>query len=329
MAKISILGAGGWALGLATVLYDNGHEIRMWSALADEIEELKTKGTNERCLAGIKAPELSLFTCDIKECVEDAEIVIVAVASKYVRSTVQQLKGLLKENTIVVNVAKGIEDGTLYTMGQIIKEELPEVRECVLSGPSHAEEVARRLPTIVVVSGPDESTAKYLQDIFANERFKVYASPDMMGIEIGGSLKNVIALAAGIADGMGYGDNIKAALITRGIREISRLAVKMGARAETLYGLSGIGDLIVTCASMNSRNRRAGILIGQGKTVDEACREVNMVVEGVVSAQAALKLAQKYDVRMPIVEQVNKVLFENEDMHKALVALMVRDKKNE
>jgi len=196
---------------------------------------------------------------------------------------------------------------------------------CILSGPSHAEEVARKMPTLVTIASKNENTAKYLQTIFASNVFRVYTSDDVLGIEIGGSLKNVIALAAGMADGLGYGDNVKAALITRGIREMSRLAIQMGAKRETLYGLSGMGDLVVTCASMHSRNRRAGILIGQGKTMDEAIAEVNMVVEGIVSAKAALQLAQKHNVEMPIVTQVNKVLFENMPARDAVDNLMLRD----
>ena len=329
MNKITILGAGGWAIGIATVLSDNGHSVTMWSAVESEIEELKNKGTNERCLPNVVISKSIKLTCDLKEAICDAEIIVLAVASKFIRATAHRLQGILKPGTIVVNVAKGIEEKTCFTMGEIIKEELPSAKVCVLSGPSHAEEVARRLPTTVVVSGPDEETFKFLQDVFASEVFRVYGSKDMLGIEIGGSLKNVIALAAGIADGLGYGDNIKAALITRGIREISRLAVKMGAKEATLYGLSGIGDLIVTCASMHSRNRRAGILIGKGKSCDEACKEVNQVVEGVISARAALELANKYDVSLPIVEQVNKVLFENLDPKEAVKELMLRDKKNE
>lgn len=329
MEKIAVLGAGGWAIGIATVLNDNGYDVMMWSALEEEIRLLRENNENPNVLPGVKISERIKLTTDINEAVCGAKIVILAVASKFIRQTAKRLKGILKPGTIVVNVAKGIEEGTSFTMGQIIEEELPDAKVCVLSGPSHAEEVARKMPTTVVVSGPDEATAKYLQDVFASKVFRVYASPDMLGIEIGGSLKNVIALAAGIADGIGYGDNIKAALITRGIREIARLAEAMGARAETLYGLSGIGDLIVTCASMHSRNRRAGILIGQGKSVDEACAEVHMVVEGVVSAKAALELAQKYNVIMPIVEQVNHVLFDGADPVESVKVLMMRDKKNE
>lgn len=327
--KITILGAGGWAIGLATVLSDNGHDITMWSAVDDEIEELSLKRTNERCLPGIVIPETIKLTEDISIAVDGADIIILAVASKFIRSTAARLKGIIKDNTIVVNVAKGIEEGTCYTMGEIISEELPGARVCVLSGPSHAEEVARRMPTTVVVSGPDEETFKFLQEVFSSKVFRVYGSRDMLGMEIGGSLKNIIALAAGILDGIGYGDNIKAALITRGIKEIAALAVAMGAREKTLYGLSGIGDLIVTCASMNSRNRRAGILIGQGKSMEEACREVNQVVEGVVSAKAALELSEKYGVTLPIVEQVNKVLFDGMDPSEALTQLMLRETKNE
>ncbi len=329
MEKIAVLGAGSWAIGIATVLSDNGYDVMMWSALEEEIRLLRENKENPNVLPGVKISDKIKLTTDIKEAVSGAKIVVLAVASKFIRQTAKRLKGLLNPGTIVVNVAKGIEEGTTYTMGQIIEEELPESKVCVLSGPSHAEEVARKMPTTVVVSGPDEATAKYLQDVFASKVFRVYASRDMLGIEIGGSLKNVIALAAGIADGIGYGDNIKAALITRGIREIARLAEAMGARAETLYGLSGIGDLIVTCASMHSRNRRAGILIGQGKSVDDACSEVHMVVEGVVSAKSALELARKYNVTMPIVEEVNHVLFDGADPVESVKVLMMRDKKNE
>lgn len=329
MEKIAVLGAGSWAIGIATVLSDNGYDVIMWSALEEEIRLLRENKENPNVLPGVKISDKIKLTKDIKEAVSGAKIVVLAVASKFIRQTAKRLKGLLTPGTIVVNVAKGIEEGTTYTMGQIIEEELPEAKVCVLSGPSHAEEVARKMPTTVVVSGPDEATAKYLQDVFASKVFRVYASRDMLGIEIGGSLKNVIALAAGIADGIGYGDNIKAALITRGIREIARLAEAMGARAETLYGLSGIGDLIVTCASMHSRNRRAGILIGQGKSVDDACSEVHMVVEGVVSAKSALELARKYNVTMPIVEEVNHVLFDGADPVESVKVLMMRDKKNE
>jgi len=228
-----------------------------------------------------------------------------------------------------VDVAKGIEEDTLMTLSQQIEEEIPQADVAVLSGPSHAEEVGRGLPTTVCIGAHTEATAKYLQQLFMNEVFRVYISPDILGIELGGSLKNVIALAAGVADGMGYGDNTKAALITRGIAEISRLGVKMGGAAETFGGLAGIGDLIVTCASVHSRNRKAGYLMGQGKTMKEAMDEVKMVVEGVYSAKAAAKLGKKYNVSLPIIEEVNKVLFEDKSPKEAVNELMLRVGKAE
>lgn len=233
------------------------------------------------------------------------------------------------EGQIIVDVAKGIEESTLMTLSQQIEEEIPKAQVAVLSGPSHAEEVGRGLPTIVVIGARKKEIAEYLQEMFMNEVFRVYISPDMRGMELGGSLKNVIALAAGIADGLGYGDNTKAALITRGIAEIARLGVKMGGAVESFTGLTGIGDLIVTCASVHSRNRKAGYLIGQGRTMQEAMDEVKMVVEGVYSAKAAMGLAKKYDVQLPIIEQVNAVLFEGQLADEAVKNLMLRDKKIE
>ena len=234
---------------------------------------------------------------------------------------------MAEKNQKFLNVSKGIEENTLMTLAEIIEEELPGTDVSVLSGPSHAEEVGRGIPTTVVVGSSSRNTAMYIQELFMNEEFRVYTSPDRKGMELGGALKNVIALAAGIADGAGYGDNTKAALITRGITEITRLGVKMGGNPSTFHGLSGIGDLIVTCASMHSRNRRAGILIGQGKTMEEAMTEVNAVVEGVYSAKAALALAEKYNVSMPIVEQVNEVLFKGKNVKLALKDLMSREKR--
>ena len=235
----------------------------------------------------------------------------------------------MTEGQLLVDVSKGIEETTLMTMTDQIEEEIPQAKVAVLSGPSHAEEVSRGLPTTVVAGAKDRETAEYIQHIFMSEVFRVYTSPDMLGIELGGSLKNVIALAAGIADGLGYGDNTKAALITRGIAEIARLGVKMGGKVETFSGLTGIGDLIVTCASVHSRNRKAGYLMGQGRTMEEAMKEVNMVVEGVYSAKAAKALAEKYQVSMPIVEEVNHVLFENKQPEDAVRDLMLRDGKIE
>ena len=329
MARIGILGAGSWGTALAILLNDNGHDVTVWSIHEKEVEMLNTTRRHESKLPGVEIPEGILFTTDMKETMSDKDVCVLAVPSPFIRSTCQKMKSYVRAGQIIVNVAKGIEESTLYTLTDIIEEEMPYADACVLSGPSHAEEVSRRLPTTCVVSARTRKTAEYLQSVFVSPVFRVYISPDMLGIELGGALKNVIALAAGTADGLGYGDNTKAALITRGIAEIARLGIKMGGRPETFYGLTGIGDLIVTCASVHSRNRKAGYLMGKGYTMQEAMDEVQMVVEGVYSAKAALTLAQKYQVEMPIVEQVNKVLFENKNAEEAVKELMIRDKKME
>ena len=329
MAKVGVIGAGSWGTALAILLHDNGHDVTVWSIHEEEVETLNTTRRHERKLPGVEIPEGIVFTTDMKETMSDKDVCVLAVPSPFIRSTCQKMKQYVRAGQIIVNVAKGIEENTLYTLTDIIEEELPYADACVLSGPSHAEEVSRRLPTTCVVSSRTRKTAEYLRSVFVSPVFRVYISPDMLGIELGGALKNVIALAAGTADGLGYGDNTKAALITRGIAEIARLGIKMGGKPETFYGLTGIGDLIVTCASMHSRNRKAGYLMGQGYTMEEAMKEVQMVVEGVYSAKAALELSRKYQVEMPIVEQVNKVLFENKNAEEAVKELMLRDKKIE
>ena len=295
MAKTGVIGAGSWGIALAKLLHDNGHEVTVWSILPDEIEMLKKNHEHLDKLPGVKLPEDMEFTTDLKEAAEGKDVLVLAVPSPFIRNTAHSLKEAVADNQIIVNVAKGIEEATLMTLSQVIEEEVPQARVAVLSGPSHAEEVGRGLPTTIVVGSKDKETAEYLQNIFMNQVFRVYISPDVCGIELGAALKNVVALAAGIADGLGYGDNTKAALITRGIAEIARLGVAMGGKPETFSGLSGIGDLIVTCASKHSRNRKAGVLMGQGKTMEEAMAEVKMVVEGVYSAKAAMALAKKYE----------------------------------
>lgn len=331
MAKISVIGSGGWGIALTILLHKNGHDLTIWSFDKKEAGELKITRQNKTKLPNILLPEDVKVTNDLREAVDDKDILILAVPSKAIRSVSKSLKNIIKDNQIVVNVAKGLEEDTLETMTDIIEEELKDKnpKVAVLSGPSHAEEVGRGIPTTCVVSAHNKELTLYLQNIFMNPSFRVYTSPDMLGVEIGGALKNVIALAAGIADGLNYGDNTKAALITRGIKEISSLGVAMGGEQSTFYGLTGLGDLIVTCASMHSRNRRAGILLGQGKTLDEAIKEVNMVVEGVYSAKSALMAAKKYNVEIPIIEQVNAVLFENKNAAEAVNELMIRDKKLE
>lgn len=329
MAKVGILGAGSWGTALALLLYKNGHDVTMWSIDKSEVEMLQKEREHKKKLPGVKLPEEMTITNQLEEGMNEKDFLVLAVPSIYTRSTAKSMKPYIRPGQIIVNVAKGIEEGTLKTLSEQIEEELPEADVAVLSGPSHAEEVGRGLPTTCVVGAKTKETAVYLQKAFMSDVFRVYISPDILGIEIGGSLKNVIALAAGIADGLGYGDNTKAALITRGIAEITRLGVKMGGKAESFSGLTGIGDLIVTCASVHSRNRKAGYLMGQGKTMQEAMEEVQMVVEGVYSTKAAVELAKKYDVSMPIIEQVNRILFENKKPADAVRELMLREGKAE
>lgn len=329
MANIGIIGAGSWGIALSVLLHNNGHEITVWSILEDEITMLNTEREHKDKLPGVKLPEDMIFTTDLKAAIEGKDILVLAVPSPFTRSTSHNMKKYVSEGQIIVNVAKGIEEKSLMTLSQIIEEEIEQADVAVLSGPSHAEEVGRGIPTTIVVGAKSKKTAEFIQNVFMSDVFRVYISPDVLGIELGAALKNVVALAAGIADGLGYGDNTKAALITRGITEIARLGTAMGGKFETFCGLSGIGDLIVTCASMHSRNRRAGILIGQGRTMEEAMAEVKMVVEGVYSAKAAMGLAKKYEVELPIIEQVNEVLFNHKPAAEAVKDLMIRDKKLE
>ena len=329
MAKAGVLGAGSWGTALSVLLSDNGHQVTMWSIDENEVKMLNEKREHETKLPGVKLPDQLQITGDLEDTVQGKDFLVLAVPSPFTRSTAAKMSPYVTEGQIIVDVAKGIEESTLMTLSQQIRQEIPQADVAVLSGPSHAEEVGRRLPTTCVIGAATRKTAEYLQSMFISKVFRVYTSPDILGIELGGSLKNVIALAAGIADGLGYGDNTKAALITRGIAEIARLGVKMGGKIESFTGLTGISDLIVTCASVHSRNRKAGYLIGQGKSVQEAMDEVKMVVEGVYSAKAAAKLAEKYQVSMPIVEEVNKVLFEGKAPAEAVDDLMMRESRSE
>ena len=328
MERIGIIGSGTWGTAIAVLLHNNGHQDTLWSAIPEEIEEIGRTHRHKN-LPEVTLPEDITYTADLEEAMRDKRILVMAVPSVFVRSTARRMKPLCKDGQIVVDLAKGIEENSLKTMSEIIKEEIPQCEAAVLSGPSHAEEVSRGIPTTCVAGSRKRQVAEEIQSIFMSPFFRVYTSPDVRGIEVGAALKNVIALAAGIADGLGYGDNTKAALITRGIAEIARLGTAMGGKPQTFAGLSGIGDLIVTCASMHSRNRRAGILIGKGYTMDEAMKEVQMVVEGVYSAKAALALAKKYYLELPIVEQVNEVLFDNKPASEAVGDLMLRDPRIE
>ncbi len=329
MADVSVIGAGSWGTALCVALSENGHNVTLWSISQDEIDMLEKEHEQKEKLPGVKLSDGMIYTTDLKAACHKKDLLVLAVPSVYTRSTAALMSPLVEKDQIIVNVAKGIEENTLMTLSDIIEQEIPQAKVAVMSGPSHAEEVGRKIPTTCVVGAKKKETAEFVQNIFMSRYFRVYISPDVLGIELGGALKNVVALAAGMADGLGYGDNTKAALITRGITEISRLGVKMGCSPKTFAGLTGIGDLVVTCASVHSRNRKAGMLMGQGLDMESAMKEVNMVVEGVYSAKAALALAKKYDVEVPIIEQVNSILFNGSSVKDAVGELMNREKKEE
>ena len=326
--KIAILGIGTWGSALAITLRKNNHSLSLWTYSKEEEAELK-KTQEPKNLPVTSFAEDIEITSSLERALKDKEMVIFAVPSLFTRSVGEQVKDYIQKDQILLTVSKGIEEKTLLTMSQILEEIFPENPVAVLSGPSHAEEVSRFLPTTIVCAAAEESCAKTIQKTFQSDSFRVYINKDVLGVEIGAALKNVIALAAGIADGLGYGDNTKAALITRGIAEIARLGQAMGGHLETFAGLSGIGDLIVTCASKHSRNRKAGFLIGEGLSYEEAMKEVGQVVEGVYAAKAALALGAKYGVDLPIVHEVNRVLFEGKNPKQAVMDLMLRDSRAE
>ena len=328
MADICVLGSGGWGTAIAILLNNNGHKVTLWSYLKTESDDLKKFRENKPFLPGVSIPEGITFDSDL-ECCRNKDLIVIATPSHGIRSVASKIKDFLLTGQVVLNISKGIEEGTYLTISQVLKEELPQCKIAVMSGPSHAEEVSRNIPTTNVVASDSLDTSAYIQEIFMSDTFRVYTSSDIIGVELGGSLKNVIALCCGILDGLGCGDNTKAALMTRGLVEMTRLGVAMGAKAETFSGLSGIGGLIVTCTSMHSRNRRAGILIGKGMTAEEAQKEVNMVVEGVRSCKAAKELADKKSVEMPIISEAYDVLFNGKKASDAISSLMRRDKKHE
>ena len=327
MANFFVLGAGGWGLGLALASHRAGHTVTVWSCFEKEIEELTTKRENVRLLPGVKIPEDIAFTTELSE-IAKAQRVIVAVPSIYLRNTVEQTVPYVKKETIVIDASKGIEDKTGLRMSQIIEELLPNNPSVALSGPTHAEEVGRGLPTSIVSSSRNLDAARTVQDELMQPSLRVYVNPDIVGVELGGALKNVIALAAGICDGMHAGDNCKAALMTRGLAEMARLGEALGASRETFFGLTGVGDMIVTCNSAFSRNHRAGVHIGKGLTPKQAVELVG-TVEGFYAVQSAYSLAKKHNVEMPIVEQCYAVCYENKDPRTAVEALMGRGKRQE
>lgn len=330
MAKIGIVGAGSWGIALAQHLAEKKeHDVMVWSCIGAEIDMLVEKHEHVDKLPGVKLSDRIDYTKELKESIDGMDLVVLAVPSVFTRSTAKQMKDFVADGQIILSVGKGIEEDSLMILTDVIKDEIPQCETAVLCGPSHAEEVGRGLPTTIVAGSVKKEVAEKVQEMFHTETLRVYISPDVLGMELGGALKNVIALAAGISDGLGFGDNTKAGLITRGIAEIARLGTAMGGKAETFYGLTGIGDLIVTCDSMHSRNRKAGFLMGQGKTMQEAMDEVKMVVEGVYSAKAAKALADKYQVEMPLVECVNSVLFGGKTAKEAADALARRDMKQE
>ncbi|MBQ9608743.1 MAG: NAD(P)-dependent glycerol-3-phosphate dehydrogenase [Lachnospiraceae bacterium] len=327
--NVSILGAGSWGTAISVLLSGNGHDVMIWSVDKDEIKMLDEEREHKTKLPGVKISEDIKLTNDAKEAVDFAELIVMVVPSPFVRSTAKTIAPYVREGQLIVNASKGIEESTLMVLTDVILDEIPKAKVAVISGPSHAEEVGKKMPTTVVAGAENKEDALLIQDVFMSDYFRVYTSPDVLGIELGGSLKNVIALAAGIADGLGYGDNAKAAIITRGIAEIKKLGVAMGGEAETFGGLSGIGDLIVTCSSIHSRNRMAGYYMGQGMSYKEAMDKVKMVVEGVYSAKAALALSEKYNIDMPIVKMINNMLFGELKAEDAGKLLLTRNRTSE
>ncbi len=327
--KIAVIGSGGWGTAVSLLLAGKGYDVYLWSWIQEETDRLNRDRENREFLPGVTFPKNIICSHDMRECVNDAKLIVTAVPSPATRTTAKQLSQFVTNGQKLVNISKGLEEKTLMRLSEVYAQEIPQARIAVMSGPSHAEEVSRKLPTTNVVASNDKKLAAEIQSIFMDETFRVYTDTDVIGLELGGSLKNVIALCAGISDGLGYGDNTKAALITRGLAEISRLGIAMGAEEKTFMGLSGMGDLIVTCTSMHSRNRRAGILLGKGKSLRETLDEVHMVVEGVNTAAAAYELSRKYNVEMPIVEEANNILYNCASAREAVGRLMTREKKGE
>lgn len=328
MKKISVIGSGSWGTALAILLSKNGHNTVLWARSKEKAEKISESRENKEYLPGITLPDNIKVTYKDSDVLK-SDMIILAVPSKAVRKTAERFISYFSKNQIIVNVAKGIEENSLLRLSQVIKEVVPFCRVGVLSGPSHAEEIGKGMAAAVVAASENIKDAEEIQKTFMSPFFRVYTNTDIIGVEIGGALKNLIALAAGISDGLGFGDNSKAALMTRGVAEISRLGVAMGGNEETFSGLSGIGDLIVTCTSKHSRNRMAGIMLGKGMTLDETLKEVHMVVEGVNTAKAAYDLSVKYNVNMPITKEIYNVLFFGQDAKKAVVNLMTRDKTTE
>lgn len=329
MEKICIIGAGSWGSALAISLGKKGHDVCLWMRDVDQCANMVKSKENTKYLAGVIFPQNVQFITNIEMALKGAAVIVLSISSQAIRQTLRNCKPYITEDQIIVNVSKGLEKNTNMTISSVVKEECPNNKFVVLSGPSHAEEVCKDMPTTVVASSRCLQSAEFIQDVFITPKFRVYTNPDIIGVELGGALKNIVAFGAGVCDGLGYGDNTKAALMTRGIREITRLGVAMGSRASTFSGLSGIGDLIVTCTSEHSRNRRAGIMIGQGKSLEDTLKEVKMVVEGITATQVAFELSKQYNVDMPITREIYEVLYANKDVKEAVIELMLRSKTHE
>ncbi len=327
--KIAVIGAGSWGTALSVSLSGNGHTVKIWDVDQQHLKELEMNRENKRYLPEVGLPDLLQVSYTVEEAVEGADVVLFSAPAQHFRSALDGALPYLKPDMVLVNVAKGIEQKSLKRLSEIAFEKLPKAKYVVLSGPSHAEEVGRGMPTTLVSASEEQELAEYIQDVFMSDQLRIYTNSDVTGVELGGALKNIIALGAGISDGMGYGDNAKAALMTRGITEIARLGVKLGANLSTFSGLTGIGDLIVTCTSMHSRNRRCGIMIGEGMKPSEATKRVGMVVEGIYTTEAAYELARKVGVEMPITEQIYHVINETVDAREAVISLMSRKRKHE
>ena len=329
MKKICVLGAGSWASALSIVLQENGHDVLIWTRREEQCDEINQKNTNKKYLKEVVFDKSIKATTDMEYALKGADIVLLGVPSQQIRSICKKIKKYIDNEQILVNVAKGIESNTGKRLSEVCAEELPDNRYCVLSGPSHAEEVAMKIPTTVVVASDNIETSQIVQDIFINHYFRVYTNHDLIGVELGGATKNIIAFGVGILDGLNFGDNSKAALMTRGLTEISRFAVEQGAMLSTFSGLSGIGDLIVTCTSMHSRNRRAGILIGKGYSLEDTLKEVEMVVEGITATQAVYEKSRELNIEMPITECIYNVIKGELDPNEGVNLLMKRPKKHE
>ncbi|GAA0085451.1 NAD(P)H-dependent glycerol-3-phosphate dehydrogenase [Clostridium sp. CTA-7] len=329
MRNVTFLGGGSFGTALGILLANKGNKVSIYDRDKHVVDDININKKNDRYIKNLHIPENVTAYINLDDAIRDADFIVLSVPSHVIRVVAKSLKGKINDDAIIISIAKGIEEKSNLRLSQVIEEELPNNKAVILSGPSHAEEVAFNIPTTVVVSSRDMEAAKKVQDLFIDRNFRVYTNDDLVGVEIGGAVKNIIALAAGVCDGIGYGDNSKAALMTRGMAEIVRIGMKLGGKAETFLGLTGMGDLIVTCTSLHSRNRKAGFLIGEGKTTDQAINEVGMVVEGIKACKAFYELKEDLNIEMPITDILYKILFQNKNPKEAVVDLMERERKNE